>query len=98
MHVAAIRVEVRIRDMHSLKDKRRVVKAIVAEIGKAHPVAIAEVDHQDLWQRATFGIASVSASRGQVDRVLRSIEKDLDGWDGVELLGVSTSYLEAVDR
>ena len=98
MHVAAIRVEVRIRDMHSLKDKRRVVKAIVAEIGKAHPIAIAEVDHQDLWQRATFGIASVSASRGQVDRVLRSIEKDLDGWDGVELLGVSTSYLEAVDR
>ncbi len=84
--------------MHSLKDKRRVVKSILAEVGRAHPVAIAEVDHQELWQRATLGVAAVSTSPGQVDRMLRVIEKDLDGWDGVEVLGVSRSYLEAADR
>lgn len=98
MHVAAIRVELRVRDMHSLKDKRRVVKSILADIGRAHPVGIAEVDHQDLWQRATLGIAAVSASPGHVDRMLRAVTSDLDKRNDVELLGTTWSYLEAANR
>lgn len=98
MHVAAVTVELRIRDMHSLKEKRRVVKSIIADIGKSHPVAIAEVDHQDLWQRSTLGIAAISTSPGQVDRMLRSINNDLDARDDVELLGVTTSYLEPTEQ
>ena len=83
--------------MASLKDKRRVVKSILADIGRAHPVAVAEVDHQELWQRATLGIAAVSTSPGHADRILRAITSDLDRRDDVELLGVVRSYLEAVD-
>ncbi|MCH8900148.1 MAG: DUF503 domain-containing protein [Acidobacteria bacterium] len=98
MHVAAVTVELRIRDMHSLKEKRRVVKSIIADIGKSHPVAIAEVDHQDLWQRSTLGIAAISTSPGQVERMLRSINNDLDARDDVELLGVTTSYLESTEQ
>lgn len=98
MHVAAVTIELRIRDMHSLKEKRRVVKSIIADIGKSHPVAIAEVDHQDLWQRSTLGIAAISTSPGQVKRMLRSINNDLDARDDVELLGVTTSYLEAAEQ
>lgn len=98
MHVAAVTVELRIRDMHSLKEKRRVVKSIIADIGKSHPVAIAEVDHQDLWQRSTLGIAAISTSPGQVERMLRSINNDLDARDDVELLGVTTSYLEPIEQ
>ena len=90
MHVAAVTVELRIRDMHSLKEKRRVVKSIIADIGKSHPVAIAEVDHQDLWQRSTLGMAAISTSPGQVERMLRSINNDLDAREDVELLGVTT--------
>ncbi len=98
MHVAAVTIELRIRDMHSLKEKRRVVKSIIADIGKSHPVSIAEVDHQDLWQRSTLGIAAISTSPGQVERMLRSINNDLDARDDVELLGVTTSYLEAAEQ
>ncbi|GMQ85943.1 MAG: DUF503 domain-containing protein [Acidimicrobiia bacterium] len=98
MHVAAVTVELRIRDMHSLKEKRRVVKSIIADIGKSHPVAIAEVDHQDLWQRSTLGIAAISTSPGQVERMLRAINNDLDARDDVELLGVTTSYLEPAEQ
>lgn len=98
MHVAAMRAELRIRDAHSLKDKRRVVKGLLAEVGKAHPVAIAEVDHQDLWNRATVGVAVVSTSPGQVERMLRAVEKDLDDWEGVELLGASTTFLESAEQ
>lgn len=84
--------------MHSLKDKRRVVKSILADIGRAHPVGCAEVDHQDLWQRATLGIAAVSDSPGHVDRMLRAVTSDLDKRKDVELLGTTWSYLEAADR
>jgi uncharacterized protein YlxP (DUF503 family) len=98
MHVAAIRIELRIRDMHSLKEKRRVVKGMLSDIGRAHPVAVAEVDHQDLWQRTTLGVAAVSSSVGQVERMLRAVVNDIDHRDDVEVLGATTSYLEAADR
>lgn len=98
MQVAAIRVELRIRDMRSLKDKRRVVKSMIADIGRSHPVAVAEVDHQELWQRAALGIAAVSTTPGQVERMLRAVTADLDRRDDVEVLGYTTSYLEAAER
>ena len=48
-------------------------------------------------KRAAVGVTAVSGSAGQVERILRSVEKQLDGWPGVEVLGVTGSYLEAVD-
>ena len=98
MYVGALRVELRIRGMRSLKEKRRVVKKIIADIGAAHPIAVAEVDHQDLWQRADLGIAAVSESPGQVDRMLASITRDLERRTEVEVLGTSRSYLDEEDQ
>jgi len=84
--------------MRSLKEKRRVVKKIIADIGAAHPIAVAEVDHQDLWQRADLGIAAVSESPGQVDRMLASITRDLERRTDIEVLGTSRSYLDEEDQ
>lgn len=84
--------------MRSLKEKRRVVKRIIAEIGGSHPTAVAEVDHQDLWQRADLGIAVVSESPGQVDRMLASIARDLEQRTEIEVLGTSRFYLDEGDR
>ena len=98
MYVGALRVELRIRGMRSLKEKRRVVKKIIADIGAAHPIAVAEVDHQDLWQRADLGIAAVSESPGQVDRMLASITRDLERRTEIEVLGTSRSYLDEEDQ
>ena len=98
MHVGALHVELRIRGMRSLKEKRRVVKRIIAEIGAPHPIAVAEVDHQDLWQRSDLGIAAVSASPGQVDRMLASITRDLEQRTDVEVLGTCRFYLDEGDR
>ena len=98
MYVEALHVELRIRGMRSLKEKRRVVKRIIADIGTAHPVAVAEVDHQDLWQRADLGIAVVSESPGHVDRMLTSITRDLERRTDVEVLSTSRSYLDEEDR
>ena len=94
MHVAAMRVELRIPGVRSLKDKRRVLKSITDRIGRSHPVAIAEVDHVELWQRATLGIAVVSSTPGQVDRMLHTLEREVRQRDDVELLARSIAHLE----
>ncbi len=98
MHVGASLIELRIRGMRSLKEKRKVVKSIIAEIGRAYPVAVAEVDHQDLWQRADLGVAVVSGSPGHVDRMLTAIEIDLERRAEIEILGITRSNLEEEER
>lgn len=63
----------------SLKDKRQVVKSIIARVRNEFNVAIAEVGEQDRWQRAVLGVACVSTSeryaQGQLDAVRRFIEE-----------------------
>jgi uncharacterized protein YlxP (DUF503 family) len=98
MHVGASRIELRIRDIRSLKEKRKVVKSIIADIRRAYPVAIAEVDYQDLWQRADLGVAVVSGSSGHVDRMLTAVRSDLDRRTEIEVLGTTRSYLEEEER
>ncbi len=98
MHVGALRIELRIRDMRSLKEKRKVVKSIIADIGRAYPVAVAEVDHQDLWQRADLGVAVVSGSPGHVDRMLAALQIDLERRTEIEVLGATRAYLEEEER
>jgi uncharacterized protein YlxP (DUF503 family) len=94
MYVAALRVDLRIRNVHSLKEKRRIVKSVIAQLTKTFDVAVAEVDYQDLWQRATLGIAVVAPQPGRADRVLHSVRRALDARDEIEVLDTRTAYLE----
>ncbi len=94
MHVAALRVDLRIRNVQSLKEKRGIVKSVIAHLTKTFDVAVAEVDHQELWQRATLGIAVVAPQAGQADRILHSVRRSLDQRDEIEVLDTRTAYLE----
>lgn len=63
----------------SLKDKRSVVKSLVARVRNEFNVSIAEVDAQNVWQTAVLGVVCVSTSQtyahGQLESVVRFIEK-----------------------
>jgi uncharacterized protein YlxP (DUF503 family) len=58
-------------------------------------VSVAEVDHQDLWQRATLGIAVVAPQAGHLNRIILSIERSLRARLDVEVLGSVVGHLEA---
>jgi len=94
MHAAALRVELRVPDAHSLKEKRGRVKPVIADLKKRFGVSVAEVDHQDLWQRATLGIAVVAPQAGQLQRLAHSLEKYFVQLDSVLFLRMTISYLE----
>jgi uncharacterized protein YlxP (DUF503 family) len=78
MHVGVCTIDLRLPGNGSLKGKRRVVKSIVTRITREFNVSVAEVEDQDLWQRAVLGVACVSSSagyaHGQLERVVQWIE------------------------
>ena len=78
MHVGVCTIELRLPGNDSLKGKRRILKSIIARVGQEFNVSIAEVDAQDVWQRAVLGVSGVSSSgeyvHGQMERVVEWIE------------------------
>jgi uncharacterized protein YlxP (DUF503 family) len=78
MHVGVCTIDLRLPGNGSLKGKRRVVKSIVTRLTREFNVSVAEVEDQDLWQRAVLGVACVSSSasyaHGQLERVVQWIE------------------------
>lgn len=81
MVVISCQVEMYLPDSQSLKDKRQVIKSLKGRIHSRFEVAVAEVDHSQLWQRSTLGVAVVSNAYKHADEVLsnvvRFIEQDL---------------------
>jgi uncharacterized protein YlxP (DUF503 family) len=73
VNVGVCRLKIHIPESQSLKDKRSVVKSLVARLQKQFNISIAEVDHQDLWQIATIGVAYVSNHNYRVDDIMDSI-------------------------
>ncbi len=94
MHAAALRVELRIPNVHSLKEKRSKVRAVKTMLTTKFPVAVAEVGYQDQWQRSTVGIAAVAPQAGHLERLLHSVERALERHPEVEVLACVASYLE----
>ena len=59
----------------SLKDKRQILRAVTQNVRNKFNVAIAEVDHQGLWQRAALGVSCVAESPGHCAKVLQEVER-----------------------
>lgn len=81
MFVVCAEVQLYLAESQSLKDKRQVIKSLKERIRSRFNVAVAEVEHQELWQRATLGLAVLSTearhARQALDEVVRFIEQDL---------------------
>ena len=86
MFVGIVRIELHIPASQSLKDKRTVVRSLKDRIRDRVHAAVAEVDHQDLWQRAALGVAVVSGDKNQVDEQLQAVRQLVQNTHGAELL------------
>jgi uncharacterized protein YlxP (DUF503 family) len=79
MHDGVCVIDLRLPGNGSLKGKRRVIKSIVTRLSREFNVSVAEVDDQNVWQRAVLGVACVSSSasyaHGQLERVVQWIEE-----------------------
>ena len=71
--VGTLVVELHIPQAHTLKEKRSVVKSVIARTREKFNVSVAEVGYHDMWQRAEIAVAVVSGSHTEVDRMLETI-------------------------
>jgi uncharacterized protein YlxP (DUF503 family) len=83
MNVGLCLVELHLTGSQSLKDKRRVLRRLKDRIRARFNIAVAEVDHQDLWQRATLGMVSISDSQEPLESCFQQIrgilEREVEG-------------------
>jgi len=81
--VAVGTVELHLPEVDSLKGKRHVLKGLKERVRNRFEVAVAEIDHQDMWQRATLAVACVSHDSRHanevVSKALDFIEANVDG-------------------
>jgi uncharacterized protein YlxP (DUF503 family) len=83
--------------VRSLKDKRSVVRPIVAELQRRFAVAAADAGHLDLHQRALVGVAVVGADRAHCSEVLERCERLVADRPEIELLSAGKRLFSSSD-
>lgn len=98
MHAAAVRFELLVPESRSLKTKRAAIRPIVDGLRHRLRVSVAEVDHQDTWQRSAIAIAVVAPTDGRLREILATVERHVARAPGIELLDVDTVWLDPESR
>ncbi|GAA3637966.1 DUF503 domain-containing protein [Streptomyces fenghuangensis] len=92
MYVGTLSFDLLLGDVRSLKEKRSVVRPIIAELQRKYPVSVAEVGDQNIHRRALIGLATVSGDAGHVSDVLDRCERLVAARPEVELLSVRRRF------
>jgi hypothetical protein len=89
--VGVLRLDLHLHGVHSLKEKRGMVRRLLARCRNRYPVSAAEVGHQDLWQRSLLGVAIVGGSEAVVAPILERLADDLHG--EAEVIGTEVEFI-----
>jgi uncharacterized protein YlxP (DUF503 family) len=73
MPVGVLTLDIQIPYAHSLKEKRAVLQKMRDRLRSRFNVAVAELDHEDVWQHATLGVVSISDSQPLLESVFRQV-------------------------
>ncbi len=86
MWVGALEIDLVLGDVQSLKEKRSIVRPIVAEVRRRFEVSVAEAGHLDLHRRALIGVAVVAAEASHCVQVLEACERLVAARPEIEVL------------
>jgi uncharacterized protein YlxP (DUF503 family) len=93
MVVGISTIELTIPESNSLKDKRQIIRSMLDGVRRRFNVSAAEVDHLDLWRRATLGIAAVSNEQKFLDQVLDKVTHWIEENPRVNVVDVQVEFL-----
>ena len=92
MVVALLTIELFIPGAHSLKEKRMVLRRIKDRVKKFN-IAVSEVEHQDLWQRARLAVVSVNTDHGHLESTLQAVQGEAFHAREIQVLDSQTEIL-----
>lgn len=78
MVVGVCEITLHLPDSHSLKEKRQIIKSIIARVRNQFEIAIAEVDENDRWQIAVLGVSCVSNSSQVASELLERVRRYIE--------------------
>ena len=93
MIVGICTIEIHLPGAHSLKEKRRVLRSLKDRLRSKHNISIAEVDDQDLWQKAVIGLAAVSIGRVPLERLFEAIRSEVRSQISGEIIEFQIDYV-----
>ncbi len=91
--VGVLTLELRLEDAHSLKDKRHVVQGLKDRLRHKFNVAVAEIDAQEMWQRAVLAAVTVSSDHTHAEKVLQAVEDEAANILGGTLVETGVEWL-----
>ncbi|WP_096199402.1 DUF503 domain-containing protein [Bacillus sp. FJAT-45350] len=77
--IGAVYCELLIYDANSLKEKRSVLKSIITKLKQRYNVSVAEINHQNVWQRSEIAIVTVSTDKAVAEKELQRALALIDG-------------------
>jgi len=86
MFLAVLKLDLFIPDSLSLKSKRFVIKSLKDRIRAHFNVSVSEIDHHDLWQRASLAVAAVSNERRSLTALMQKVANLVENEPRVQLL------------
>jgi uncharacterized protein YlxP (DUF503 family) len=94
MPIGLLTLEIHILDAQSLKDKRQVLRSLKDRLRAHYNVAVAELEHQETWQRSRVGVVTISGDSGYLEKTLAEIAAESERLLGRDLLSQSVEYFE----
>lgn len=93
MIVGIMDVHLRLASARSLKDKRQIIKSLLARLRSRFGAATAEIDLNDVWQRARIGIACVAGTEFQARKIMKAIERDIETSPEAEVIEITAEFI-----
>jgi len=94
MPIGLLTLEIHIPDARSLKDKRQVLRSLKDRLRAHYNVAVAELEHQELWQRARVGVVSISNDGKHLEESLEEVAAESERMLGRDLVSREIDFFE----
>jgi hypothetical protein len=93
LNVGLCIIQIHLPGVVSLKEKRQVLRGLKDRLRDRYNVAVAEIDHQDLWQRATLGIVSIASARVPLEQIFASVQGEVEARVPGQVLSCDLEFL-----
>lgn len=93
MIIGVVRCELIIYDAQSLKEKRAVLQSIITRLKQKYNISVAEIAHQNVWQRSEIAVVTVASAKLPVEKELQRVLQYIDSFPEVERTITETEWL-----
>ena len=96
MKILLMKVTLRASWVHSLKEKRMVVRSIVQKLKNKFNISVAEVDEQDIHQTIVIGIAGICGTSAQLDSTMENIITFIECNTNAEIINIEKEDIQSL--